>query len=372
MRTLFTNCQIVTDRKIFVGNVVVDNGIITYVGINKPDFIFNNIVDCHHNYLFPGMIDIHLHGSYNYDFINGPLDLIGQKLVREGTTSYLASLTVVSHQRTLELLEQFDHFIVNETSANFLGVHYEGPFLSEAKKALMDPTYLRDGDENQLVEMLNHKSLKIMTIAPERDNTLNLIKKYHKKINFMIGHTNCSCLQADQALKNGAKGFTHLYNAMSQHTHRDPGAVTSALNSNSFCELIVDGNHVDKNVIKATYRTLGAKNIILITDAMLAKGMEDGDYVFSNLACRKIKDKVNVIASGIFAGSVITQNDAIKYMKQFTNCSIVDLATMAAKNPAKLLKVNKGIIKEGYDGDIILLNDNLDVMATYLRGKQVY
>lgn len=371
MKTLFYNCRVVT-KKTFDGFIVVDDGKIKEVSNIKPKDNFDNEIDCHGYYLFPGMIDIHLHGSYNYDFINGPSDIVGKNIVKEGTTSYLASLTVVSHQDTLKLLEKFDSFIRGDNSANFLGVHSEGPYLSLEKKALMDPTYLRDGNIHEVKDMIKHKCLKVMTIAPERNNTLDIIKKYHNKLSFMIGHTVCSCEQANLALENGAKGFTHLYNAMSQHTHRNPGAVTAALNSNSYCELIVDGNHVDRNVIKATYRTIGYKNIILITDAMLGKGMPDGDYVFSNLACQKIKDKVKVIESGIYAGSVITQNDAIKYMKQFTNCSINELAVMASGNPAKLLKVKKGIIKQGYDADLILLDDNLDVKATFIAGKQVY
>jgi len=372
MKTLFYNCQIVTENEIINGFLVTNDGIITKISKIKPIEDFDNSIDCHNYYLFPGMIDIHLHGSYNYDFINGPSDIIAKGLISEGTTSYLASLTVVSHKDTLKLLEQFDEFKQSSNTANFLGVHLEGPYLSLEKKALMDPTYLRDANETELIEMLKHPCLKVMTIAPERNNAIELIKKYHDKVNFMIGHTNCTCQQATNALDNGVKGFTHLYNAMSQHTHRNPGAVTAALNSNSYCELIVDGNHVDKDVIKVTYKTLSSNNIILITDAMLGKGMPDGEYTFSNLKCRKVKDKVNVIESGIFAGSVITQNDAIKYMKQFTNGSIIELAQMSSTNPAKLLNLNKGIIKENFDADFILLDENLDVKATFIASKQVY
>jgi len=369
MKTIFKNCRIV-NNKVFDGEVLVIDGIINKIE-TKINEDADKIIDCKGYYLFPGMIDIHLHGSYGYDFINGPNDLVSKGLVKEGTTSYLASLTVISHEETLKLLDKFDSYKQDKTSANFLGVHIEGPYLSKEKKALMDETYLRDPNQKELDEMLTHPSFKIMTIAPERKDALTLIQNNNDKVIFMIGHTNCMEEDATKALENGAKGFTHLYNAMSEHLHRNPGAVTSALNSHSYCELICDGNHVNKEVIKATYRTIG-NQIILITGAMLGKGMDDGDYLFSNLWCRKIKDKVNVIESGIFAGSVITQNDAIKYMKQFTNCNIADLAIMASTNPAKLLNVNKGSIDIGKDADIILLDDNLDVKKTYISGIEVY
>jgi len=371
MKTVFKNCKVVKD-KVFDGEVYVEDGIIKDVA-NKVNVLnVDEIIDCHGYYLFPGMIDIHLHGSYGYDFINGPDDIVGLGLPKEGTTSYLASLTVVSHKDTLKLLDEFSKFKSSKQSANFIGVHLEGPYLSLEKKALMDPTYLRDADQKELDEMISYPIAKMMTIAPERDGALDLIKNNHHKINFMIGHTACREEEATKALEYGAKGFTHLYNAMSQHTHRNPGAVTSALNSNAYCELICDGNHVDKAVIKATYRTLGKDHIILITDAMHGKGMEDGDYLFSNMWCRKIKDKVRVIESGIFAGSVITQNDAIKYMRQFTNCSVSDLAKMASKNPADLFNLNKGSIEIGKDADIILLDEELDVKETYIAGIKVY
>ena len=182
------------------------------------------------------------------------------------------------------------------------------------------------------------------------------------------------CKTTLKALDSGCKSFTHLYNGMGQHLHRQPMAVTAAfIDEKAYSELIVDGNHIHPDVIKATYKILGSDKIILITDAMLAKKMPDGEYIFSNLACIKQGNRVNVIETGMFAGSVITQLDAIKNMKAFCNCDEVDLFKMASYNPCKLLGIeNKGSIEVGKDADLILLDSNLNLKSTFVAGRQLY
>ena len=379
MKTLIKNVIIVKENEKFSGCLLIDEGKICQISkeeICRTDY---QVIDGNQCYLAPGMIDIHLHGSYGYDFINEPekvLDIISKGLIKEGTTSFLASLTVVSHQDALKLLKNYGGLQSPEEGAHFIGVHYEGPYLSVEKKALMDETYLRDPSIEELDEMLSVANGKLlyMTIAPERDGMKQFIEYGKDKLVLMIGHTMATSQQASEALQLGCKGFTHLYNAMLQHQHRQPGAVTAALNSkDAYSELIVDGNHIHPDVIKATYRTLTSEQIILITDAMLAKGMDDGVYTFSNLECKKTGDQIHVIKNGIFAGSVITQLDAIKHMRDFCQCDVVDLFKMASRNPAKLLNLHsKGTIEEGKDADLILLDKDLNLKATFISGKQVY
>ena len=173
-----------------------------------------------------------------------------------------------------------------------------------------------------------------MTVAPELEGMDKFIPyAISKGVKIMIGHTSASYEETKKALDLKATGFTHLYNAMSQHQHREPGVVTCALSEkNKFSELIVDGFHVHPAVVKATYNCLSADNIILITDASLTKGMPDGDYIFSNLSCRKIGNTVRVIETGRIAGSSITMLDAIKNMKKYCNCSLNKLAIMSSTN----------------------------------------
>ncbi|MDD6526161.1 MAG: N-acetylglucosamine-6-phosphate deacetylase [Firmicutes bacterium] len=379
MLTLIKNANIILDGKnSCFGNVLIkDNKIVEITDkICDADIVY----DAKRNYLLPGLIDIHFHGSYGYDFIENAkdaIDVISSNLVKEGTTSFMASLTVVSHKELCSLL--YDYSKIKETNgANFLGVHSEGPYLSVKYKALMDERYLRDPDINELEQMLECAKgvLKIMTIAPERKNMdLFIQKALDNNITLMIGHSDASCDIALNAIDMGCTGFTHLYNAMSQHVHREPGNVTAAfLSDKAYCEMIVDGFHIHPDVVKASYNILKAKRICLITDAMLGKGMPDGEYVFSNLRCIKKANTVRVIETGRIAGSSITMLDAIKNMRKFTNCSLNEIVQMACVNPSIIAKVDKykGSIEAGKDADLIILNNDLDLMMTMVNGKIKY
>lgn len=383
MSTLIKNCIIVPDEKTqFKGSVLVEHGKIKafyHDGTALPES--DGIVEGDGCYLMPGMIDIHLHGSYGYDFIRDPqtsINEVAKGLVKEGTTSFMASLTVVSHKKLCSLLNEYRTVKQPENAAVFLGVHSEGPYLSKEYKALMDDTYLRDPDLHELDEMTKAADgcLKIMTIAPERNGMSAFIEEALKHdIALMIGHTAATCKDAEDALNLGVTGFTHLYNAMSQHQHRSPGAVTAAiLHPEAYCELIVDGFHTHPDTVRATWKMMGAAQIVLITDAMLGKGMPDGEYEFSLLKCRKTGSTVQVIETGRIAGSCITMLDAIKHMKEYTNCTINDIVQMACINPAKVAKVfnTKGSLEIGKDADMIILDEHLNLKYTMIKGQSVY
>lgn len=378
MKILIKNGNIVNRDETIKSDVLCENG-----RIIKIDKIINckadKIVDADDNYVLPGLIEAHFHGSYGYDFINNPkmaVESIAYNLLKEGVTSFMASLTVVSHDELCRLLNEYNR-IKEYNGAHFLGVHSEGPYLSKEYKALMDERYLRDPSIKEFNEMMEASKdcLKIMTIAPEREGMDEFIKYVNdKNITLMIGHSNATSSEALKALDLGCLGFTHLYNAMSQHLHRNPGNVTAAfLSEKAICELIVDGFHVSKDVVIATYKILGSKRIALISDAMLGKGMEDGDYIFSNLKCRKVGNTVRVIETGRIAGSTISMLDSIRNMKKFTNCSINEISEMASYNPSIICRVNdkKGSIEVGKDSDIIILDDKLNLLFTIIDNMVV-
>ncbi len=384
VHTLIKDAKIYTGHDVgFDGGVLLEGKRIAKVlrqeEIATMDCEAFHVVSAHGQNVMPGLIDIHLHGSYGYDFIREPqtaVDHVANGLVREGTTAFLASLTVISHQELCDLLKGYAKINQPQDSAHYLGVHSEGPFLSTAYKALMNETYLRDPDQNEWQDMLAAANgcLKVMTIAPERVGSDALIKQ-NNGVTLMIGHSAATCQCALDALRQGVKGFTHLYNAMSPHSHREPGCVTAALlDEQAYCELIVDGFHVHQEVVQATYRTIGAKRLVLISDAMLGKGMPDGDYVFSELDCHKKGNTVQVKATGRIAGSAITMLDAIKNMHMFTGCSMEELVQMACVNPAVIADVSdhKGSIEVGKDADLIILDDDFRLTATYVDGKEVY
>ena len=241
----------------------------------------------------------------------------------------------------------------------------------------MDERYLRDPSINELSEMIQAAGDKLvsMTIAPELNGMEGFIKalKQHN-ITTMIGHSAANAQQVLKALSYGADGFTHLYNANSQHLHREPGVVTGAfLDDNSFCELICDGFHIADDVIRMTYKYLTSKRIVIITDAMLGKGMPDGEFVFSNLLCQKEKTHVWVKETGRRAGSAFGMIDAVNYLIATVGCNLNDIVQMTAVNPAILIKAtNKGRLYPNMDADLCVLDKDNQVKATFVRGRLVY
>ena len=365
MKTLIHHAHVIADgfREIPDGAVLVENGkikrILTELQAQTILDEADEIVDAEGAYCTPGMIDIHIHGAAGADLIDGrheSVETVSRNLAQDGCTGFMASLTVISHQRMLEVLKGLSTATLMP-GAQLLGIHSEGPYLSKQYKALMNETYLRDPSVEELHEMLEASSgkLKIMTVAPELKGMEEFIQEaVENKITVMIGHTDATSHDVHKAALCGASGFTHLYNAMSQHLHRDPGTVTGAFNETGmFAELIADGFHVDPEVVKITWKHFGARRLVLITDAMLGKGMPDGDFEFSELKCRKTGKHVRVIETGRRAGSAISLNDAVRSIQEMCGCTPCELVQMACVNPSVLAQVSdhKGKLTPGMDAD---------------------
>lgn len=371
MKILIKNGILIIDGKKRVNNgavLVEDNKII---GIYKDysEVIADKYIDAKGNYIVPGLIETHTHGIMGYDFntcSNEELLKISDASLDEGVTCFMASLVCESHERMLELLEQYEKSDV----PNMLGVHVEGPFLNINNKGVMKVECLQKPNTEKFDDFLNHCSkFKAMTIAPELEGSLGLISYGNNKgIVMNVGHSSATASQVVEAQQFGAKGITHLYNAMGQHLHRNPGVVTGAMISDLYCEMIVDGFHIHEDVIKATYRAIGKDRIVLICDANPCKGLADGIYTFSGKEV-EIKDgKARVKETGRIAGSTIKLNEACYNMMKWCGCSIDDAVLMASVNPAKLYNLNKGKLEVGYDGDVIVVDDKFNVLAVVNQG----
>lgn len=189
-----------------------------------------------------------------------------------------------------------------------------------------------------------------------------------------IGHSDALYPVMEEAIQAGATHVTHFYNGMRGIHHREPGVVGGGLaHEELFVELIADGIHVHPAVMKATYHTKGADRIILITDSMRAKWLEDGEY---DLGGQKVSVTGNtaLLEDGTLAGSLLKMNEALRNMKEFTNCSLPELIQMACANPARQLNVwdRKGSIHAGKDADIVILDESLNVHLTLCKGVVTY
>lgn len=370
MKTMIINARVLmhAQRCVKEEAVLIEDGTILDIASECELPHAEQVIDAEGLYLAPGLLDTHTHGIGGFDFNTCTAQAIEEIIAlehAEGVTGFLASLVVENHAMTMERLQLLD----SQVTDSLLGIHLEGPFLNPKQKAVMKEEFLRLPNIEEFRQFLRVSShVSSMTIAPELPDAQRLIKEGTRQgIVMNIGHSMADAQQVMQAQRNGAKGITHLYNAMSQHEHRNPGVVTGALLSDLMCELIVDGFHVHLDVVHATYRALGDDRIILISDANPYKAVADGEYPFSGKNIVIQDGKATVKETGRIAGSTLAMNTALRNMCRYTGCSVESAVRMAAYNPARLYGWKKGSIEPGYDADLMLMDDAFHIHRVWQR-----
>ena len=370
MKTMIINARVLmhAQRCVKEEAVLIEDGTILDIASECELPHAEQVIDAEGLYLAPGLLDTHTHGIGGFDFNTCTAQAIEEIIAlehAEGVTGFLASLVVENHAMTMERLQLLD----SQVTDSLLGIHLEGPFLNPKQKAVMKEEFLRLPNIEEFRQFLRVSShVSSMTIAPELPDAQRLIKEGTRQgIVMNIGHSMADAQQVMQAQRNGAKGITHLYNAMSQHEHRNPGVVTGALLSDLMCELIVDGFHVHPDVVHATYRALGDDRIILISDANPYKAVADGEYPFSGKNIVIQDGKATVKETGRIAGSTLALNTALRNMCRYTGCSVESAVRMAAYNPARLYGWKKGSIEPGYDADLMLMDDAFHIHRVWQR-----
>ncbi len=332
--------------------------------------------------VLPGFIDQHVHGAGGSDGMDGTLEdiaKIANTLAEEGTTSFLVTTMTQSPDNITKALSAVKEYRKEnaKTGARVVGVHLEGPFIAAAHKGAQPLEYVKEPDI-QAFDAYNEASggaIKIVTLAPEVDGAEAFIRHLSKKgIVPSIGHTGAKCADVEKAIKAGAKQVTHTYNAQTALHHREIGTVGSAMLFDELCcELIADTIHVSVPAMRLLVKNKPLDKLTLITDAMRAKGLPDGE---SELGGQKVfvKDGEARLADGTLAGSVLKMNRAIQNMVEKVGVSFTKAVDYATINPAKNLGIDKetGSIKVGKRADFTVLNDKYDVIMTVRDGEVIY
>ncbi|WP_416729701.1 N-acetylglucosamine-6-phosphate deacetylase [Fictibacillus sp. JL2B1089] len=367
------------------GSITIQNGKIidlskdSYPGDNQTEII--EFPETYH--VVPGMIDVHIHGAAGADTMDATFDAlqtIANVLPQEGTTSFLATTMTQDQNKIEKALENAGLFIEAgqvEGTAETLGIHLEGPFISE-KRAGAQPVGAIIKPDLELFKQWQELAsgyIKLVTIAPEIEGSLEVISYLHEQnIVASIGHSDASYEEVVSGMKAGASHVTHLYNGMRGLHHREPGVVGAALlHGELTTELIADGIHVRPELISLTYKQKGNERVVLVTDAMRAKCLGDGQYDLGGQEVT-VQHETATLKDGTLAGSIIKMNAAVKNMMQFTGCSIFDIILMTSVNPAKELNVfdRKGSLAPGKDADIVVLDEDYEVVITFCKGHIAY
>jgi N-acetylglucosamine-6-phosphate deacetylase len=367
-------------KESFIGDVFLEDGKIKEVAAS-----IKNEADIHVNatgkgwILVPGFIDIHIHGASGFDVMDGTqkaLNGLASALPREGTTSFLATTMTQTEDSIGNALKNASLFNADTTQAEMLGIHLEGPFIS-AKRAGAQPIEHIISPSISLFEKwqnLSGNRIKLVTVAPEVDHGLAFIEEVTaNNVVASLGHTNATYEVVSEAVKAGATHVTHLYNQMSPFHHREPGVVGAALLEKPLTvELIVDFIHSAPKSVDLAYRQKGASGVILITDAMRAKGLAPGIYDLGGQDVEVTKNDARLVA-GTLAGSILTMENAAKNMKAATDCTLSELVAMTSTNAATQLGLsNKGAIESGKDADLTIIDEDWNVQMTICNGNIAY
>jgi N-acetylglucosamine-6-phosphate deacetylase len=384
---LVRNAQIVLpDRIAESASMLIDGDRIARIleGPAKSSAPGDSDVDLNGLTLFPGFIDVHIHGAVGVDTMAaGSDDLlrIAEFLATQGVTAWLPTLvpaTVEQYQWAIEAISGCRHRQpAGSSGARVLGVHYEGPFVNTEQCGALHRehfrTYRDRNDLDELPTLATPGAVHMMTLAPEVDGGIDLIKELKRRGWITsIGHTRAPMATLQQAGSVGARHMTHFMNAMMPLHHRAPGPVGWGLvNDDVTCDVIADGIHLDPSILKVILRAKGAERISLISDAIAAAGAGDGDYKIWGETIT-VKEGRTQNAVGSIAGSVITMLDAVRLMLSLS-IPKTEVARMAATNPARLLGVDRdrGSIEEGKRADLVALDEKLNVRATIIGGTVI-
>jgi len=322
--------------------------------------------------LLPGFIDLQVNGGGGVLFNDAPsVEAIGAAHRRFGTTAFLPTLISAD-------LEIVAHAIAAVRGAiaagvpGVLGIHIEGPFLNAARKGVHDPAKLRELDPSALGLLTSLRDGRtLVTLAPEMTTPQLIQQLVAAGVVVSAGHTNATYAEIRAALAHGLSGFTHLFNAMSQLTGREPGAVGAALDDQgSWCGIIVDGEHTDPVVLRIALRCKPHDRFVLVTDAMPSVGTNQSSF---ELQGRRVivRDQTCVDEDGRLAGSNLDMASCVRNAVAMLGVSLPQAVRMATQIPAEFLGVaaEYGRIAAGQRANLVLADDALNVRETWIDGR---
>jgi N-acetylglucosamine-6-phosphate deacetylase len=360
--------------------ILIEDGVIRAIAAHLDAPAGAARIDARDATVVPGFIDVHVHGALDADAMDaspGALRAMARFYTSRGVTSFLPTTMTAPRAHIDAALATIGQEMNRggadeELSAQILGAHVEGPFINPKRCGAQAPDQMRPADPAEYLPWFESGAVKLITVAPEIDGCMQLIMDAARYgVAVAIGHTDATFDQAQAAFAAGANQATHTYNAMRGLHHREPGTLGAVMvNDAAFAQLICDNVHVHPAAMLALYRCKGPDKIAVITDAMEATGLGDGDFV---LAPNTVYVRAGVarLANGALAGSTLTMDVAFRNIIAATGCSVAEAARMCSSTPAASIGLaeHKGRIAPGFDADLVILDRDLRVVRTIVAGR---
>lgn len=352
------------DKTFSIGNVYIENGMIT----DSPDKVTDKTeIDASGLMVLPGLVDIHSHGAVGCDFSDADVDGLRSILRYErahGITSYCPTSMTLPMEKLKKIFSTAAQAGDSPDQAHVAGINMEGPFLDPVKKGAHVEEYILPPDVD-FFRQLNAacgNMIKLVTLAPNREGAISFIKELHNETTISLGHTSSDYKTAQMAIAEGANHITHLYNAMMNLVHREPGLIGAAAESpDCMAELISDGIHIHPSAVRAAF-SLFPGRICLISDSMRATGMEDGTYDLGGQEV-SVVGKLATLADGTIAGSATNLFDCMRTAVSF-HIPLEEAIAAASMNPARSIGIydTVGSITPGKRADILLVDKELQLV----------
>jgi N-acetylglucosamine-6-phosphate deacetylase len=374
MSLTLADARIVTPEGVHEGWLTIEDGRITHVGHGPAPRPGHSLGGRH---IVPGFVDMHNHGGAGGSFPTGEQDKARDAIAlhaRHGTTTLVASLVTDSLDRLARAASSLAELCDDGLLA---GIHYEGPYISGARCGAHNPELLREPSPREFAELVKagRGHVRMLTIAGELPGALDTIRlAVSEGVIAALGHTDADYDVTRRAIDAGASVATHLYNAMPQLGHRAPGPIAALLEDERVTvELVNDGVHVHAAMLRLACEVAGPGRTALVTDAMMATGLSDGEYPLGPMRVRVLDGVARLVEGGSIAGSTLTMDVAFRRAVREMGLSLPDAAQVASLTPARVLGLadRVGSIAVGKSADLVVLSDELEVAGVMRRGEWI-
>lgn len=328
---------------------------------------------CH---VLPGFVDLQCNGGFGIDFTTAP-ERAGEaaaRLPETGVTSFLPTIITAPPDVLTRAVKELDVLRHTSPGARSLGVHIEGPFLNPVRGGAHPRRHIRPPDRAEAAAWADSGGVAMVTLAPELSDALDVVNDLTRRgIVASCGHCEMSTAQLDAAVAAGATAATHLFNAMGPMSARSPGSAGAVLTNGAIAAgIIVDGIHVDPIMVALAWRLMGPHRLFLVTDAIAALGVSHGSFRIGATEVR-VDEHGPRTPDGVLAGSVLSMDEAVRNLVDFTGCSLAEAVTAASTTPARLLgRDDVGTLDPGALADVVLLDAARRVVATVVGGRVVF
>lgn len=332
------------------------------------------VVDAAGCHVIPGLVDVHSHGAVGYDFCDGTheaIDAICRYQATRGVTAYCPATMTYPEEKLAGIARTAAEHQDADDAAALVGINMEGPFISPKKVGAQNPAYVQVPDVD-MFERLQEAAgglFKIVDVAPEEPGALEFIEREGESVRISIAHTCATYDEAHAAFEAGAKHVTHLYNAMPPLAHREPGVIGAAFDAGATPEIIADGVHIHPSAVRAAFALFGDDRMILISDSMMATGLDDGEYSLGGQAVT-VRGNRATLHDGTLAGSATDLMGCLRVAVCDMDIPLASAVKAASCNPARALGIDdeRGSLEPGHIADIVLLDEVFHVKHVVLRG----